>query len=692
MEQSCKANYQLWKGCKLNVPCSSWKDAHIIFGDDFVARHSVGIVKSVRFSKGRPKFDVYFEEIGVTYTDYSVSYCVKYCENYPPGFVMADADLTENQNSKMKGCRTHSIKRKKENVESEDELPKSLTENISRKKTLCTMDRQLVLYFVFLLKSNATRFQNGKVLQFFQEFSKENLRSVVKNDKKWLVPALIAAKVFPLKMAIQYGNSEMIALLLAGGAKADQSTLMMALRFGQKDATNALLKKRLKVNAKLGGTPGQTALIYVCSATTCKQLVTIKPKQPPLSRLSEKENQSVFVANKPAPMWEMAGVLVENGADPNIADKNGRTALMAAISSGCVKTTTLLLKSETHLDNKDSEGQTALMIAAKKGLKSIINLLIKKGASVLAKDKHGLNACMLAMQQHAHVSNVRSSFQAKELEDIVLLLLEEEVRNENKHTNLQEVLRLGFSKDMKNVVCWLIRNGVVDLEAIDSSSDSFLIKAAKEGRSWALKPLLEAGACIDAKNTSGNTALVEAAIRLQADAVQILIEKGADVNVKNISLDSALSAVAKASVALEFWGLQESYLPTSFACPVPRPSSTRSMLFKIVFLLLKKGAVTAVLTNSLCSCLLNLLNNFNAPPHELDEIASFSGLSWNGKGNSDKLKTLVRTLQTLLKFDGNPKQMQGSLNYKGSTKHKRGAYIDKNQTQLKKPRAGRRLL
>lgn len=73
---------------------------------------------------------------------------------------------------------------------------------------------------------------------------------------------------------------------------------------------------------------------------------------------------------------------LEKGADINMQNKDGSTALMWAANEGFEEIVKLLLQKGAAVNIQDNAGNTALMVAASKGFKEILKLLLQKGADV----------------------------------------------------------------------------------------------------------------------------------------------------------------------------------------------------------------------------------------------------------------------------------------------------------------------
>jgi len=85
----------------------------------------------------------------------------------------------------------------------------------------------------------------------------------------------------------------------------------------------------------------------------------------------------------------VAQLLIENGADINTKDKEGKTFLYIAASNSRTKMTNLLIENGADVNSKNKDGRTPLFSAANASRMDLVQLLIENGADVNAKDKDG---------------------------------------------------------------------------------------------------------------------------------------------------------------------------------------------------------------------------------------------------------------------------------------------------------------
>jgi ankyrin repeat protein len=100
-------------------------------------------------------------------------------------------------------------------------------------------------------------------------------------------------------------------------------------------------------------------------------------------------------------------LLFEKGADPNLATRNGITALMAAAGVGTndadttgrvkpqediIEAIKLCLAAGADIEAADNNGRTAFFGAAQQGFDKVVQFLADNGAKVDVKDRNGRTA------------------------------------------------------------------------------------------------------------------------------------------------------------------------------------------------------------------------------------------------------------------------------------------------------------
>ena len=82
--------------------------------------------------------------------------------------------------------------------------------------------------------------------------------------------------------------------------------------------------------------------------------------------------------------------MIDNGADINYLDNNGRSALMKASEKGSRDIVQLLLQNRADVNAKDNLGNTVLTNALNNGKKDIVELLLVRGYNINLKDNFGI--------------------------------------------------------------------------------------------------------------------------------------------------------------------------------------------------------------------------------------------------------------------------------------------------------------
>jgi ankyrin repeat protein len=127
---------------------------------------------------------------------------------------------------------------------------------------------------------------------------------------------------------------------------------------------------------------------------------------------------------------QIVRMLIDKGANVNLADKNGVTPLMVAAQLG-MGSVELLLEHGAKVNAWDANGLTPLMYAANNRGYNTVATLLDKGADINAQDKSGQTPLMVAIRQGGHdpimlfgedLEKKRKEEQARYLDLIRLLL------------------------------------------------------------------------------------------------------------------------------------------------------------------------------------------------------------------------------------------------------------------------------
>lgn len=200
--------------------------------------------------------------------------------------------------------------------------------------------------------------------------------------------------------------------------------------------------------------------------------------------------------------------LLQYDADPDAATPVGRTALFIATTNGCIPIAQLLCKHKADL-NFVGEEDTPLSSAIRSKQDSITRLLINSGADVNQKCPRGYPLVVIAISC---------------------------TRDLPKSTILQDLL------DRK-----------ADPNQVGNSGLTPIQIATHHDRIDYVKALLNAGARLETSHPSAGTPLYIAAGKGNLEIVRLLIDRGADLNatdhtgctVLHVAIDSGHTAVAK---------------------------------------------------------------------------------------------------------------------------------------------------
>jgi len=247
---------------------------------------------------------------------------------------------------------------------------------------------------------------------------------------------------------------------------------------------------------------------------------------------------------------ELVRDLIGKRANVNARSRYGITPIYLAARNGNADLLALLLQAGANANELYHEGETVLHTAARTGDFKSVEVLLQAGANVDAREQwHGQTPLMWAMaQKHP---------------DLLPLLLEHGA-DVNALSNIEEWER---QVTMEPRDKWLPPGGM-----------SPLLFAAREDCLACIKPLIDAGADINAATPKGITSLLIAIINGHYDVAYALAEAGANVNLNDDTNRSPLYA------AVDFNIMRESNRPS------PDVFTNEHTAFELIGLLLAKGA------------------------------------------------------------------------------------------------------
>ena len=173
-----------------------------------------------------------------------------------------------------------------------------------------------------------------------------------------------------------------------------RTVLISAAARGELDVVNLLLSRGANVNIK--DNRGYTALAHALEARypEVEEALLNSPKlDPNVGGLLERPILLAYVWRDNKKATER---LLALGANVNLRDKDGDTALHGAAETGNVEIMRMLLDKGASPDTRNNQGGTPLMWAAVFGNDDAARLLLSRGANPSLKDNDGITALQWA--------------------------------------------------------------------------------------------------------------------------------------------------------------------------------------------------------------------------------------------------------------------------------------------------------
>jgi uncharacterized protein len=377
----------------------------------------------------------------------------------------------------------------------------------------------------------------------------------------------------PMAEAAILGRADLLETLLKAGADVEspnadgQTALMVVARTGRVDAARLLLKYGARVNA-VERWRGQTALMWAIAQKQPAMVAELVKAGADVNARSTVNNWERQVTAEPRAIYRPAG---------------GLTPLLYAAREGCVECARLLVDAGAEINLADPEKISPLLMAVMNGQWDTAQYLIKKGANPNQFDFWGRAPLYAAVDLNTIPRGGRPDWpsldETTSLQVVEMLLavganpnaqlkLSPPFRNIGNDRGLDGMLTTGATPllraakalDAPAIAALLAKGADISLSnsrgvtpimaaaglgSVDADTRGFYLSDDTQQRSIeSLKLLIKAGGDINSKDSRGLTPLHEAARWGWNDVVQFLVASGADLNAKdnrgNTPIDSAL--------------------------------------------------------------------------------------------------------------------------------------------------------
>ena len=186
------------------------------------------------------------------------------------------------------------------------------------------------------------------------------------------------------------------------------SYLLHAVQRGDVKKCRSWLQRGGRVDAQCTELTGYSLLHVAAVKERCQLVAELINRGAPVDLRSDEGSTALMAAAEQNTSGSaVVRLLLENAANPNLAQQDGITALMSAARTRHDAIVTTLLENSARPDQRARNGATALMIAAVEGHCCCVRALLAAQADPgLAKDGSGRTALSFA-EERGHVSTIQ---------------------------------------------------------------------------------------------------------------------------------------------------------------------------------------------------------------------------------------------------------------------------------------------
>jgi ankyrin repeat protein len=346
--------------------------------------------------------------------------------------------------------------------------------------------------------------------------------------------------VTPLLLAATNADVVLVDELLAAGANPNvalpdgETILMAAARAGSPEAVQVLLQRGADPNAR-ERTQGQTALMWAAAHNNAAAVHALAEAGADVNTLSSPLDYPLF-------KWTLNGMV-------STALPRGRwTALMFAARENAIESVRALIDAGADLNLQDGEGSTALVLSIVNTHFDLAAVLLERGADPNVADETGMAALYAAVDMRTLAPMLARPplklTATLDPIDLVKMLLEHGA-DPNAQLKKPIIGRQHGAGDTD------LGQGATPLMRAAKSHDLTLMRALLDGgadatvtqREFTNAMMLAAGG--GGRGVAYSVRPFQVTPKSEAEAVQLLLERGADVNAFNANGMTALHYAAQ---------------------------------------------------------------------------------------------------------------------------------------------------